>query len=59
MKYEVENQRQFDSMYIYEYGLLITVIYVLSFIYGSEMQSATTSALFAAGEAPESLADAE
>lgn len=59
MRYEVEDLRQFDSMYIYEYGLLMSVIYVLSFIYSNEIESITASAWLVNGEAVESLTEAE
>lgn len=59
MRYEVEDQRQFDSMYIYEYGLLITVIYVLSFIFGSELEQATSAAFFTSEVIPGPMTEVE
>jgi len=58
MRYEVEDQRQYDSMYIYEYGLLVTVIYVLSLFYGSEIEQMTYSAMFPDVTSPAGNTDA-
>lgn len=59
MRYEAEDQRQYDSMYIYDYGLLITVVYCMSLIYGSEIDLLTSSMLATDDAAPQSLSQAE
>lgn len=52
MKMEVKNQRNYDSIYIYEYGFVVTIIYVVSLLWGNTIKEYTHS-LFSTESFPE------
>lgn len=52
MKMDVKDQRSFDGMYIYEYGFFLTIVYVISLLYGSEIEKFTSTLLSTKEAAP-------